>query len=73
MDNSQELLKKMDSKLGILIALQMLEEKPKKLKDKIKLLHNLGAETAEIAAILNTSIGLVSKERSLIKRDQGKK
>ena len=66
------LLKKIDSKLGTLIALQMVEEKPTKLKDKIKLLNDLGLENSEIASILGTSPGLVSKEKSLLNKKRKK-
>lgn len=63
-------LSAINSKLGILIALQMIEEKPSKQKEKIKLLDELGIETAEIASILGTSPGLVAKEKSLIKKEK---
>jgi len=69
-DSSEKLLGKINSKLDILIALQMVEEKPNKLKDKIKLLNNLGVESAEIASILGTSVGFVSKERSLLNKEK---
>lgn len=69
-DSNERLLEKINSKLGILIALQMVEEKPNKLKDKIKLLNNLGVESAEIASILGTSVGFVSKERSLLNKEK---
>lgn len=61
-------LKKLNSKLDILIALQMVEEAPKTLKEKIKLLTGLGAETSEIASILRIKSGHVSKEKSYLKR-----
>jgi len=64
-------LKKLNSKIDILIALQMVEDKPKQLKEKIKLLSDLGVETAEIASILRTKSGHVSKERSLLKKKNG--
>lgn len=66
-----EQLKKLNEKIDILIALQMVEEKPKQLKEKIRLLSDLGAETAEIASILRTKPGHVSKERSLMKKKDG--
>ena len=69
-DSENKLLEKINLKLGILIALQMVEEKPDKLKEKIKLLHNLGIESAEIASILGTSVGFVSKERSLLNKEK---
>jgi len=68
MSEESEQLKKLNSKLDILIALQMVDEKPKQLKEKIKLLSELGAETSEIASILRTKSGHVSKERSLLKK-----
>lgn len=69
-ESENKLLERINSKLGILIALQMVEEKPGKLKDKIKLLHNLGIESAEIASILGTSIGFVAKEKSLLNKEK---
>ena len=69
-DSSEKSLEKINSKLDILIALQMVEEKPNKLRDKIKLLNNLGVESAEIASILGTSVGFVSKERSLLNKEK---
>jgi len=63
-----EQLKKMNSKLDILIALQMVEEKPRMLKEKIKLLHELGAETSEIASILRIKRTHAAKERSILRR-----
>ncbi len=68
---TDEIIKKLEginSKLGILIALQMIEEKPETFKDKIKLLSDLGVETSEIASILGTSPGHVAKEKSIAKR-----
>ena len=62
-----EQLKKLNSKIDILIALQMIEDKPKQLKEKIKLLSDLRVETAEIASILRVKSGHVSKEKSLLK------
>lgn len=64
-------LKKLNSKLDILIALQMVEEKPKNLKEKIKLLNDLGAETSEIASILGITSSHAAKERSLLKKKNG--
>lgn len=64
-------LKKLNSKIDILIALQMVEDKPKQLREKIRLLSDLGAETAEIASILRSKPGHVSKERSLLKKKNG--
>ena len=63
-----ELLKKIDMKLGALIALQMIDDKPEKAREKIKLLSDLGFSYTEIASILNVPAGYVSKERSLIKK-----
>ena len=63
-----DLLKKIDMKLGALIALQMVEDKPEKNREKIKLLSDLGFGYAEIASMLNVPAGYVSKERSLIKK-----
>jgi len=63
-----ELLKKIDMKLGAIIALQMVEDKPDKTREKIKLLSDLGFFYTEIASMLNVPAGYVSKERSLLKR-----
>ena len=68
-----EQLRKLNSKLDILIALQMVDEKPKNIRDKIKLLDELGAQTSEIASILRIKPGHASKERSLMKKKNGKK
>ena len=63
-----ELLKKIDIKLGAIIALQMVEYKPEKTREKIKLLSNLGFGYTEIASMLNVPAGYVSKEKSLLKK-----
>jgi len=69
MAQSDDLLKEISQKLNVLIALQMVEEKPKNIKDKIKLLDELGASTLDIADILNISPNHAAKERSLLKKD----
>jgi len=66
-------LKKMIEKLDILIALQMVEEKPKTSREKIRLLGELGASPIEIASILRVKPKYVSKERSLMKKKNAKK
>ncbi len=72
-ENSEFLkeIRKLNSKIGILIALQMVDEKPKNIRDKIKLLMELGAETGEIASILRISLGHAAKERSFLKKKNG--
>lgn len=70
MDN-KEILEKIDSKLGILIALQMTEHRPETNREKIEILSNLGLKYREIASILNVSAKYVSKEQSLIKKKNG--
>ena len=69
MAQSDDLLKEISQKLNVLIALQMVEEKPKNIKDKIKLLDELGASTLDIADILNIRKNHEEKERSLLKKD----
>ena len=68
-----EQLRKLNSKFDILIALQMIEDKPKNARDKIKLLHDLGADTNEIASILRIKASYAAKERSLLKKKNAKK
>ena len=68
-----KLLKKIDVKLGALIALQMVEDKPSINREKIKLLSDLGLDYNEIASILNVQPGYVSKEKALLKKKNVKK
>ncbi len=68
MSEESEQLKKMNAKLDILIALQMVEEKPHVLREKIRLLSDLGAETQEIASILRIKPGHAAKEKSLLRK-----
>ena len=71
--NEQELeiLKRIDSKLGALIALEMVEDKPSTNREKIKLLSDLGLNYNDIASILNANPGYVSKEKALLKKKDG--
>jgi hypothetical protein len=71
--NEQELeiLKRIDSKLGALIALEMVEDKPSTNREKIKLLSDLGLNYNDIASILNANPGYVSKEKALLKKKNG--
>ena len=71
--NEQELeiLKRIDSKLGALIALEMVEDKPSTNREKIKLLSDLGLNYNDIASILNVNPGYVSKEKALLKKKDG--
>ena len=71
--NEQELeiLKRIDSKIGALIALDMIEDKPSTNREKIKLLSDLGLNYNDIASILNVNPGYVSKERALLKKKNG--
>ena len=57
-------------KLDALIAIMLNQNKIEgdTLKAKIILLIRLGFENQEIADILDTTAGLVSKERSLLKK-----
>jgi hypothetical protein len=66
-----KILNKIDVKLGALIALQMIEEKPETTRDKIKLLSDLGLDYNQVAAILNVPAKYVSKEKSLLKKKNG--
>lgn len=70
LDETSELLRKINSKLGTLIALQLIEEKPEKIREKVLLLTKLGLENQEIASILNISSHHVAKEKSLNKRGE---
>lgn len=65
------ILKKIDAKIGALIALQMVEDMPETNRNKIKLLSNLGLTNKEIASILNSSEKYIAKEKSLIKKKNG--
>ena len=71
--NEQELeiLKRIDSKIGALIALDMIEDKPSTNREKIKLLSDLGLNYNDIASILNANPGYVSKEKALLKKKNG--
>jgi len=64
----EKILESMNSKLGILIALQMMEDKPETNREKIKLLSDLGLKYTEVASILNVPAKYVSKEKSLMKK-----
>ena len=70
--DEKKLLEGINSKLSILIALQMIEKKPDALREKIKLLDNLGAETKEIASILGKNKGFIAKEKSVLKKKNAK-
>lgn len=61
-------------KLDALIAIMLNQNKIEgdTLKAKIILLIRLGFENQEIADILDTTVGLVSKERSLFKKRNAK-
>ncbi len=66
-----EILKRIDSKLGALIALGMIEDKPSTNREKIKLLSDLGLNYNDIASILNANPGYISKEKALLKKKDG--
>jgi len=66
-----EILKRIDSKLGALIALEMVEDKPSINREKIKLLSDLGLNYNDIASILNANPGYISKEKALLKKKNG--
>lgn len=71
--SDKELLERIDSKLGILIALQMTEYRSETNREKIEILSNLGLKYREIASILNVPAKYISKEQSLIKKKNAKK
>ena len=58
--------RRLDAIISILFNPTKIQEAD--LKDKIALLANLGFENNEIATILNTTYGLVAKEKSLLKK-----
>ena len=66
-----ETLKRIDSKLGALIALEMVEDKPSTNRAKIKLLSDLGLTYKEIASILNITPNYVTKEKAFLKKKNG--
>ncbi|MBI2105618.1 hypothetical protein HYT56_02140 [Candidatus Woesearchaeota archaeon] len=70
-ETEKDILKRIDSKLGALIALEMVEDKPNTNREKIKLLSDLGLSYNEIASILNVKPGYVSKEKALLKKKNG--
>jgi len=70
-EKEDEILKRIDSKLGALIALEMVENKPTTNREKIKLLSDLGLSYNDIASILNVKPGYVSKEKALLKKKNG--
>lgn len=57
--------KRLDAIIAIMLNLNKVQEET--TKEKIARLDQLGFTTVEIANILNTTTGLVSKERSLLK------
>ena len=57
--------RKLDALIAILLNQNKIEGETSKVK--IALLIRLGFENQEIADILDTTLGLVSKERSLLK------
>jgi len=67
----KRIIREMNTKLGTLIALQMIEERPEKVSKRVTLLANLGLGNKEIASILNISEKHVAKEKSLAKRKNG--
>lgn len=74
MENKE--IKNLSSKINILINLMIdLNEnlgKKSSLKEKISYLVRNGLEeNKEIAKILNTTVGMVSKEKSLMKKKNG--
>jgi len=69
--STENILRSIDIKIGALIALQMVEDKPETNRQKIKLLSELGLGNGDIASILNVSNKYIAKEKSLIKRKNG--
>lgn len=59
-----------NKKLNALIAVMLNQNKleGETSKEKVALLIRLDFDNQEIATILNTTVGLVSKERSLLKK-----
>ena len=66
-ENETEILKRIDSKLGALIGLEMIEDRPSTNRQKVKLLSDLGLSYTEIASILNITPNYVAKEKTLLK------
>lgn len=60
------LARRLDVIISILLNPTKIQESD--LKFKIALLDKLGFDNNEIAAILNTTYGLVAKEKSLLKK-----
>ena len=56
-ETDKDTLKRIDSKLGVLIALEMMEDKPNTNRERIKLLSDLGLSYNDIASILNKRDG----------------
>ena len=72
-ENETEILKRIDSKLGALIGLEMIEDRPSTNRQKIKLLSGLGLSYNEIASILNVKPKYVAKEKTFLKNKNGQK
>lgn len=71
--NENEILKiSVGKKMNVIISLLMKISntgKEESLKDQVKLLGSFGLESSEIAEILGKTVGYVSKELSILKKN----
>ena len=65
-DEITSISKRLDAIISILLNQSRVDSE--NMKEKIARLIKLGFENQEIADILNTTLGLVIKERSLLKK-----
>jgi DNA-binding NarL/FixJ family response regulator len=69
-DDNIEINKRLDAILSVLLQHTKIQEET--TREKITRLSNLGFDNQEIAKILNTTAGSVSKERSIMKKRTSK-
>ena len=69
-DDNRQINKRLDAILSVLLQHTKIQEET--TREKITRLSNLGFDNQEIAQILNTTVGSVSKERSIMKKRNSK-
>jgi len=70
--NLEEVNRRLDLIIGLLLRLLTKENKRASFKEQISILHDLGMKPSEIAKILNWDIRNVSKYLSELKRLRSK-
>ncbi len=71
--NLEEINKKLDLIVGLLLRLLTKENKQASFREQVFILHDLGVGSGEIAKILNRDVRNVSKYLSQLKKSRGKK